>query len=396
MFVLINRQALESDLVSNHLCHWIDLIFGHKQSGKAAVDAVNVFHPATYFGVTSSDIEDSLEIDALRTTIKTYGQMPKQLFTGPHPSRNPGKKQRKDVCHVLEEVPSLIWGDYLGSPTAAIPIVSFRKNIRRKFLMKATLTNDVFGTPPNSCLIIIYSNNKMRPLVNVSYIDKLSLLDWSNPWGHLHLIINCQDLKRREIRPVHGIDYNLDSVTVCESLSPAGVIFVGLRSGSIAVYTISRSATEIKLKSWLFGHTKSIRTIVASPEFRVIISGSEDGTCILWDSNTLSYVRTYCDIGSSIDIVCISPTLGDVAIVLKSQDQMGSRVIVQTINGQIISDFNTKVEVTAICYSGAPEGTSVNLLVAGFSDGSIQMWSSWDLTTVRTLIDSKCTGPISR
>lgn len=327
--------------------------------------------------------------------IRTYGQMPKQLFSCPHPSRSVGRKER-DVHPVLCEVPSLVWGEYVGSPTAPDPVVSFRKNLRRRFIMKATLTNDVFGSPCRSCLLISYSN-KMRPLLNVSYIHTLSLLHWDNPLGHLHLITNCQDPTRKRTTLVPGLDYSLHSVTVCDSLTSSGLVFVGLHSGSIAVFTTSKSGHDVKLESWLLGHTDSITTIVSSQEFRVIVSGSEDGSSILWDSNTLSYVRTFCHTDTPVHLICISPTLGDVAIVFKSlSDSSGSRVLVQTINGQTISDFNTKIQITAICYSGAPEGISVNLLVAGFIDGSIQMWSSWDLTPVRKLTDSKCSRPISR
>ena len=39
-------QALESDYVSQHLNQWIDLVFGYKQRGREAIDAINVFHPA--------------------------------------------------------------------------------------------------------------------------------------------------------------------------------------------------------------------------------------------------------------------------------------------------------------------------------------------------------------
>jgi len=49
-FMLIHRQAFESEFVRRNLHQWIDLIFGFKQKGKTAVEAVNVFH----FAVSNS------------------------------------------------------------------------------------------------------------------------------------------------------------------------------------------------------------------------------------------------------------------------------------------------------------------------------------------------------
>lgn len=52
-FILVHRQALESDFVTENLPYWIDLVFGYKQTGKAAIEAINVFHPAVSWGVFS-------------------------------------------------------------------------------------------------------------------------------------------------------------------------------------------------------------------------------------------------------------------------------------------------------------------------------------------------------
>lgn len=43
LFTLVHRQALEAPLVTERLPHWLDLVFGYKQTGQPAIDAVNVF-----------------------------------------------------------------------------------------------------------------------------------------------------------------------------------------------------------------------------------------------------------------------------------------------------------------------------------------------------------------
>lgn len=43
-------ELQESEHVSSHLHEWIDLIFGCKQRGEEAINALNVFYYCTYEG----------------------------------------------------------------------------------------------------------------------------------------------------------------------------------------------------------------------------------------------------------------------------------------------------------------------------------------------------------
>ena len=67
-FIKLHRDALESERVSCQLHHWIDITFGYKMSGQAAVAAKNVMLPSSEPMVPRS-----------------VGR--RQLFTRPHPKR---------------------------------------------------------------------------------------------------------------------------------------------------------------------------------------------------------------------------------------------------------------------------------------------------------------------
>jgi hypothetical protein len=89
-FVGTLRSALESPFVSSRLHLWIDLIFGYKQQGPAAVEAGNVFFHLTYDGNKALEalVDPSPAArKAMEDQIKHFGQTPAQLFRAPHPPK---------------------------------------------------------------------------------------------------------------------------------------------------------------------------------------------------------------------------------------------------------------------------------------------------------------------
>uniref|UniRef100_A0A9L0SHQ7 Neurobeachin like 2 n=1 Tax=Equus caballus TaxID=9796 RepID=A0A9L0SHQ7_HORSE len=107
-FIQQHRRALESEYVSSHLHEWIDLIFGYKQRGPAAEEALNVFYYCTYEGAVDLDhVADERERKALEGIISNFGQTPCQLLKEPHPARLSAEEAAQRLARLDTNSPSI-------------------------------------------------------------------------------------------------------------------------------------------------------------------------------------------------------------------------------------------------------------------------------------------------
>lgn len=94
--------------MSAHLHEWIDLIFGYKQRGPAAEEALNIFYYCTYEGAVDLDhVADERERKALEGIISNFGQTPCQLLKEPHPARLSAEEAAQRLARLDANSPSI-------------------------------------------------------------------------------------------------------------------------------------------------------------------------------------------------------------------------------------------------------------------------------------------------
>lgn len=106
----------------------------------------------------------------------------------------------------------------------------------------------------------------------------------------------------------------------------------------------------------------------------------------------MTYIRSiFCEHNYPIRLLSISETLGDIAVTYEIPSEntptSQSELKVFTINARAVGSILSRRRITALCYSNAPEGVSVNVIATGLDNGVIRLWSSWDLRLVREIIN---------
>ncbi|XP_055450611.1 WD repeat and FYVE domain-containing protein 3 isoform X3 [Psammomys obesus] len=355
-FIRVHREALECDYVSAHLHEWIDLIFGYKQQGPAAVEAVNVFHHLFYEGqVDIYNINDPLKETATIGFINNFGQIPKQLFKKPHPPKR--VRSRLNGDNVGVSVPPGATGDKI--------FFHHLDNLRPSLTPVKELKEPVGQIVCTDKGILAVEQNKVLipPAWNKTFA-----------WGYADL--SCR----------LGTYESDKAVTVYECLSEWGqilcavcpnpkLVITGGTSTVVCVWEMGTSKEKAKpltLKQALLGHTDTVTCATASLAYHIIVSGSRDRTCIIWDLNKLSFLTQLRGHRAPVSALCINELTGDIV------SCAGTYIHVWSINGNPIVSVNTftgrSQQIVCCCVSEMNEWDTQNVIVTGHSDGVVRFW----------------------
>lgn len=366
VYIWKNRQALESEYVSDHLHEWIDLIFGSKQKGENAIKSLNVFNNLSYPGAVNLDnIDDQNERRAITGIIHNFGQTPLQIFSEPHPKREIKK------CFSIKE--------------SVIQLTEY----------------------PNSSRL---SKSDLHPIEYIRY-DKNSKNETKWEGFALYQIILDNGLKDIMFNNSTGISLSIEGNiqqilhnTIVTAIGYEGdsSLLTGDNKGLIKLWKTNGNDL-IQLGS-LHGHLFEIKEMCVYSEYNILISLDISGSVFSWDLTNYQAIRK---LGNNGTIITISQNQGNICILTKDND-----LKVYNLNGILYCQkaFNDKI-ITAMDFFNCSSMKFGNLrhaywvekevLAIGYLNGQIDLFelllsdnATWDLRLI-SVLNTNAENPIT-
>lgn len=343
IFIAKQREALESPFVSRNLHKWIDLVFGCKQKGEAAVEAVNVFHYLSYQGARDLDsITDARDRLATIGVIHNFGQTPYQIFTKPHPAREQTRHRYKRLDTAAESLTRI--------PSTLLETEERIASLSWSWKSERLLCSGAFrlNIPPDYDMYMEwgFSDNSVR-FYSTESRKQIGLFE------HLHIGQLSSAL-----------------FTDSKTLVTAGA------DCTVAVWTVIDTGKSVELhpRATLFGHRKAVTVLAVSRAFNALLSASSDGQVMLWDLNRCEFNRMLDD---RLPVTCaaINDVTGNIVLCHDHEISM------YTLNGNRLlrQDSGDRLQesvVSCACYEGAGnEWLERDLVFTGHKRGQVRIWS---------------------
>uniref|UniRef100_A0A8C5MFF3 Neurobeachin-like protein 2 n=1 Tax=Leptobrachium leishanense TaxID=445787 RepID=A0A8C5MFF3_9ANUR len=412
-FIYKHRQALESEHVSAHLHEWIDLIFGCKQRGDAAVEALNVFYYCSYEGVVDLDaIADETERKALEGIISNFGQTPCQLLKEAHPPRMTAEyaarrlsRQETNSPNVFENLSELksFFAEVSGVPLV-LSVVP--KNQAHSFITQGS--PDVLVTVSDNGLLgthgwLSYDRNISNyfsftkdPTISTAKTQRFI----SGPFasgaelssktlvvshdakllfsaGHWDNSLRVTSLSKGKV--IGHITRHIDVVT-CLALDLCGIYLIsGSRDTTCMIWQVQQQGglswnLSPKPVQVLYGHDGEVTSVAISTELDMAVSGSKDGTVIVHTIRRGQFMRCIkppCESSLPLTVSHLVVGLeGQIVFqsIIEGRSSLKDKYALHlySVNGKHLSSVPLDEQVTAMC-------VTENFVVLGTMQCSLQI-----------------------
>ncbi|KAH9006451.1 beach-domain-containing protein [Lactarius hatsudake] len=383
LFIVLNRQALESDYVSENLPAWIDLIWGCKQRDPASL---NVFHPLSYEGSIDLDtITDELEREATVGIIHNFGQTPRKLFTAPHPQR------------FMQGPSSLPIGTSYGVEEN-YGLLERRKRPAARGLDHGGAVHTLTYDPVGEKIIPQAAGILSTPLHPHEQVEWSFSRSGRAAASQLRAVVDGQITQI-----VEGIE------CTCATFADSENLITGSKDHIVRLWRVSRgpgsitgpNALRISLSNMMRVHRGTILCVAASRPWSIIVSGSEDGSAALWDLNRAVYMRSIWHGGDGVGVhlATVNESTGYIATCSRQ------KLCLHTINARPITSFDLNFSaalsylpptITSLAFHER-EYSRLGVVATGSPDGKITLrsWNAdntpkgeravWEFETLRIL-----------
>uniref|UniRef100_A0A8D2QKS5 Neurobeachin-like protein 2 n=1 Tax=Zonotrichia albicollis TaxID=44394 RepID=A0A8D2QKS5_ZONAL len=398
-FIYKHRKALESEYVSAHLHEWIDLIFGYKQRGPAAVEALNVFYYCTYEGAVDLDaLTDEKERKALEGMINNFGQTPCQLLKEPHPQRLSAEevvqrltKSDTSTLNLFQHLTELK-SFFIEGISDGVPIVKavVPRNQSRSFISQGS--PEILVTTSLNCVIGTHGwlpydkniSNYFTFIKDTTVTNPKTQRSMSGPFapgleitsklfavshdakllfsgGHWDNSIRVTSLTKGKLMGQHI--RHMDIVT-CLAIDHCGIHLIsGSRDTTCMIWQIVHQGgvpvgLAPKPLQILYGHTDEVSSVGISTELDMAVSGSRDGTVIVRTIRKGQYVRTLrppCESSLLLTVPNLAVSWEGHIVVhtsVEGKTTLKNALHLYSVNGKYLGSETLKEEVSDLCVTG--------------------------------------------